>query len=110
MGQNKLSITGEDLEGQLNITNNGDNSLTINGTAPTIEGTTVSGTSFTLTDAETDKQASIYQLEGNTTQNGTPTPTSPIDISTVSGDNEVVVVIRTCLRQLVLKIHIQETM
>ena len=30
-------------------------------------------------------------LKGNTTQNGTPTPSSPIDVNVVSGDNEVVV-------------------
>lgn len=52
---------------------------------------TVQGTSFTLTDAQPDKQASIYQLEGNTTQNGTPSPTNPIPIYTVSGDNDVLV-------------------
>ena len=52
---------------------------------------TVQGTSFTLTDAQANKQASILQLEGNTTQDGTPTPTSPVEVSTVSGDNEVVV-------------------
>ena len=53
--------------------------------------TTATGTTFTLTNAVSTNNASILQLEGNTTQNGTPTPTSPIPIYTVSGDNEVVV-------------------
>lgn len=52
---------------------------------------TATGTTFTLTNAVSTNNASIYQLEGNTTQNGTPTPTTPIPIYTVSGDNEVVV-------------------
>ena len=91
MGVNKLNITGEDLEGDLSVVNNGDNSLTINGSLPVDEGTTVEGTSFTLTDAQPDKKASITKLEGNTTQNGTPTPSNPVEIKTVSGDNEVVV-------------------
>lgn len=51
--------------------------------------TTATGTTFTLTNAVSTNNASILQLQGNTTQNGTPTPTSPIEVSTVSGDNEV---------------------
>lgn len=91
MGVNKLNITGEDLEGDLSVVNNGDNSLTINGSLPVDEGTTQEGTSFTLTDAQPNKKASITKLEGNTSQSGTPTPSSPIEVKTVSGDNEVVV-------------------
>lgn len=53
--------------------------------------TTATGTTFTLTNAVSTNNASILTLQGNTTQNGTPTPTSPIEVSTVSGDNEVVV-------------------
>ena len=53
--------------------------------------TTATGTTFTLTNAVSTNNASILQLQGNTSQNGTPTPTSPVDISTVSGDNEVTV-------------------
>ena len=52
---------------------------------------TIQGTSFTLTDASSTKQASITELKGNTTQEGTPTPSSPAEVKTVSGDNNVVV-------------------
>lgn len=52
---------------------------------------TVQGTTFTLTDAEENKQASITELKGNTTQEGTPTPSSPVEVKTVSGDNNIVV-------------------
>lgn len=48
-------------------------------------------TSYTIQYADADRPCSITKLEGNTTQTGTPTPTNPIPISTVSGDNEVVV-------------------
>lgn len=58
--------------------------------------TTATGTTFTLTNAVSTNNASILQLQGNTTQNGTPTPTSPVEVKTVSGDNEVVV----CGKQL----------
>lgn len=53
--------------------------------------TTATGTTYTLTNAVSTNNASILQLQGNTTQTGTPTPTNPIPIYTVSGDNEVVV-------------------
>jgi len=53
--------------------------------------TTATGKTFTLTNAVSTNNASILQLEGNTTQNGTPTPSNPIPIYTVSGDNEVLV-------------------
>ena len=53
--------------------------------------TTATGTTYTLTNAVSTNNASILQLEGNTTQNGTPTPTSPVEIKTVSGDNNIVV-------------------
>lgn len=52
---------------------------------------TVQGSSFTLTDADTTKQAEITEIRGNTTQEGTPTPTSSVEVKTVGGDNEVVV-------------------
>ena len=52
---------------------------------------TVQGTSFTLTDASSTKQASITEIKGNTSQEGTPTPSSPVEVKTVSGDNNVVV-------------------
>lgn len=53
--------------------------------------TTATGTTFTLTNAVSTNNASILQLQGNTSQNGTPTPTSPIPIYTVSEDNDVLV-------------------
>ena len=53
--------------------------------------TTATGTTFTLTNAVSTNNSSILQLEGNTTQNGTPTPTSPVEVKTVSGDNNIVV-------------------
>ena len=53
--------------------------------------TTVQGSNLTITDADTTKQASITELKGNTTQEGTPTPSSPIEVKTVSGDNNIVV-------------------
>ena len=52
---------------------------------------TVQGTFFTLTDASSTKQASITELKGNTSQEGTPTPSSPVEVKTVSGDNNVLV-------------------
>lgn len=52
---------------------------------------TVQGTSFTITDADTTKQAEITEMLGNTIQEGTPTPTSPVEVQTVSGDNNIVV-------------------
>ncbi len=52
---------------------------------------TVTGTSFSLTDADGGLSSSIYQLEGNTSQSGTPTPDALIDVNVVSGDNEVLV-------------------
>lgn len=75
----------------MSVTNNGDGSLTVNGSLPEIEGTTVENTSFTINDADPEKKARITKLQGNTIQNGTPTPSSPIEVKTVSGDNEVVV-------------------
>ena len=53
--------------------------------------TTATGKTFALTNAVSTNNASILRLEGNTTQNGTPTPSNPVEIKTVSGDNEVVV-------------------
>lgn len=52
---------------------------------------TIQGTSFTLTDASSTKQASITEIKGNTTQEGTPTPSNPVEVQNVTGDNNVVV-------------------
>ena len=48
------------------------------------------GTSLTLDDTRVGKIKST--LKGNTSQSGTPTPTSPIPVNVVSGDNEINVV------------------
>ena len=51
----------------------------------TIEG---EGTSLTL-DGTLKGQFNELDLKGNTSQDGTPTPTSPIPVNVVSGDNEI---------------------
>lgn len=48
------------------------------------------GTSLTLDDTRVGKIKST--LKGNTSQSGTPTPTTPIPVNVVSGDNEINVV------------------
>lgn len=48
------------------------------------------GTSLTLDDTRVGKIKST--LKGNTSQDGTPTPNSPIPVNVVSGDNEINVV------------------
>lgn len=45
------------------------------------------GTSLTLDDTRVGKIKST--LKGNTSQDGTPTPTTPIPVNVVSGDNEI---------------------
>ena len=45
------------------------------------------GTSLTLEDTRVGKIKST--LKGNTSQDGTPTPTTPIPVNVVSGDNEI---------------------
>ena len=52
---------------------------------------TASGTSFTLSNVDTDKSSS-YTAKGQTTQSGTPTPTSPVPINTTTGRQVVSVV------------------
>ena len=50
-----------------------------------------SDTSFEIKYADSDRPCSISELEGNTTQNGTPTPTNTIPIYTETDDKEIVV-------------------
>ena len=91
IGKNYLNNNGESINVDgLDINNNGDGSLSIEGTATSSYEET-EGTSFTLTDAQANKQASITEIKGNTTQEGTPTPSSPVEVKTVSGDNNIVV-------------------
>lgn len=61
----------------------------LNGGESSLKAVTIS--SGTLTKVDKSKALSIKEYYGNTVQNGTPTPSSPIEVKTVSGDNEVVV-------------------
>ena len=54
-------------------------------------GKTITGTSFTIQNYDSTKLVELTELEGNTTQSGTPTPSSPQPINVVSGRQEVVV-------------------
>lgn len=51
-----------------------------------------SGTNAKLTNTAANRKLSFKKYYGNTTQTGTPTPTSPIPINNVTGDNVVSVV------------------
>ena len=48
--------------------------------------------SVTLNDVDTTKNSRVLRLLGQTSQAGTPTPSSPIPVNVVSGDNEINVV------------------
>lgn len=57
---------------------------------PEEAGTTIQvNGSATLTDVDTTKESRVLKLLGQTSQNGTPTPSSPIPVNVVSGDNEI---------------------
>ena len=45
--------------------------------------------SATLTDVDTTKESRVLRLLGQTEQDGTPTPSSPIDVNVVSGNNTI---------------------
>ena len=51
---------------------------------------TVSGTNITINNELVDNLKDV-QIKGNTTQDGTPTPESPVEIKTVTGDNNVII-------------------
>ena len=57
---------------------------------PAEPGLNVEGTNFQIT-ADTTKLSELTSIKGNTTQNGTPTPTTPVPINVVSGRQEVLV-------------------
>ena len=57
----------------------------LNGGQSSLKAVTIS--SGTLTKVDKSKALSIKQYYGNTVQNGTPTPESPVEIQTISGDN-----------------------
>ena len=54
---------------------------------PHLDGSTIEGTSFQI-NADTSLEDEYY-FKGNTTQNGTPTPTSPIPINVATGLQDV---------------------
>lgn len=58
---------------------------------------TLKGSIFYLTNATRSNNASCLDIEGNTWQIGTPTPTSPVEVDNVSKDNEIVVTNRNLL-------------
>ena len=59
---------------------------------PEEAGTTIQiNGSATLNDVDTTKESRVTKLLGQTSQTGTPTPSSPIPINVVSGDNEIIV-------------------
>ncbi len=60
------------------------------------EKSTASGTSFTLNNVDLDKEYYIEDLKGQTTQEGTPTPTSPQPINITTGRQ----VVRVCGKNL----------
>ena len=47
--------------------------------------------SVTLNDVDTTKNSRVLRLLGQTSQTGTPTPSSPIPVNVVSGDNEIII-------------------
>ena len=57
----------------------------LNGGQSSLKAVTLS--SGTLTKVDKTKALSIKEYYGNTVQNGTPTPESPVEIKTISGDN-----------------------
>lgn len=54
-----------------------------------IKYTTIQGSSFTLTNVNGSQPGSILEIVGNSIQNGTPTPDAPIEIQSVSGDQNI---------------------
>ena len=84
---NGLQGLGADLTGiDKNIDNIASLLDDIYDSLPSVSG---EGTSLTLDDTRVGKIKST--LKGNTSQTGTPTPSSPIPVNVVSGDNEIVV-------------------
>lgn len=51
--------------------------------------TTATGESFTLTNVRGDQPGSILEMTGQSIQNGTPTPDAPVEIQSVSGDQNI---------------------
>lgn len=57
---------------------------------------TLEGTSITLNNTIRNSEISGAELKGNTTQNGTPTPSSPVPVNVVTGEQ----VVRVCGKNL----------
>ena len=51
------------------------------------EGTTASGKFIHITDSAPDSPLEYFNLYGETTQNGTPAPSAPLPVNTVTGEN-----------------------
>ena len=61
------------------------------------EATTASGKFIHITDSAPDSPLEYFNLYGETTQNGTPTPSSPLPVNTVTGRN----VVKICGKNLI---------
>ena len=90
-----LTNIGADLTGiDKNIDNIADVLDDIYDDLPKVTG---EGTNITLDNTRIGKLSTT--LKGNTSQTGTPTPTSPIPVNVVSGDNELIVTSKNLLNQ-----------
>lgn len=52
---------------------------------------TLTASDFTITDADTSRKANIVEIQGNTIQDGTPSPDNEVEVQNVTGDNYIVV-------------------
>jgi len=52
---------------------------------------TLTAEDFTITDADTSRKANIIEIQGNTMQDGTPSPDNEVEVQNVTGDNYIVV-------------------
>ena len=82
--KNLVNVPNTLKEGYIDIINNGTDTLYSN--FPKVSG---EGTSLTLNN--TYQAPMRNNLKGNTSQTGTPTPTSPIPVNVVSGDNIITI-------------------
>ena len=55
---------------------------------PAEEGQTIEGTNFNI-NVDLSKEYSFDDFKGNTTQEGTPTPSSPVNVNVVTGEQEI---------------------
>ena len=58
---------------------------------PAEEGQTIEGTNFNI-NVDLSKEYSFDSFKGNTTQEGTPTPSNPVNVNVVTGGQEISVV------------------